>query len=185
MFVCDRGLAGSHRHKPPGSRRVRRAREVMVNDGVRDRESVGVLVLDPGTGADLPGNWPALAQYVQVLWLWLSAAEDPLVHARAMMERQADADRSIYVITRSPLLQTALLVAAHRPERVGAVLLVEEKGAKPGRDDLWDVLARHDVPVHSVTLAEPSCGRPHPLCRDEVMDMVHSDLIDLGVPAVD
>lgn len=154
-----------------------------MNVDARDRESVGVLVLDPGTGADLPGTWPALARYVQVLWLWLSTAEDPLVHARATMERQADAGRSVYVITRSPLLQTALLVAAHRPEWVDAVLLVAEKGARPGRDELWEVLARHDVPIHSVTLAEPAYGPQHPLCRDEVMDVVHSDLTDLGVHA--
>lgn len=156
-----------------------------MHDGAQGRESVGVLVLDPGTGADLPGTWPTLARYVQVLWLGLSAAEDPLVHARATMERQADAGRSVYVITRSPLLQTALLVAAHRPDRVGAVLLVADEGARPGRDELWDVLARHEVSVHSVILTEPSSGRLHPLCRHEVMDMVRSDLTHLGVPTVD
>jgi hypothetical protein len=156
----------------------------MVHDGTQSRKSVGVLVLDPGTGVDLPGTWPVLARCVQVLWLWLSAAEDPLVHARATMERQADAGLSVYVITRSPLLQTALLVAAHRPDQVGAVLLVTDKGARPDSDDLCDVLARHEVPVHSVALTEPSSGRPHPLCRHEVMDMVRNDLTDLGVPAV-
>lgn len=149
------------------------------------RQSVGVLVLDPGAGADLPGTWAALARCVQVLWLWLYAAEDPLVHARATMDRQVDAGHSVYVITRSPLLQTALLAAAHRPDRVGAVLLVAEKDTPPGRDGLRDVLARHEVPVRSVTLTEPSSGRPHPLCRHEVMDMVRTDLTDLGVPTVD
>jgi hypothetical protein len=156
-----------------------------VQDGAQGQESVGVLVLDPGTGADIPGTWSALARCVRVLWLWLSAAEDPLVHARATMERQADAGLCVYVITRSPLLQTALLVAAHRPDRVGAVLLVSDKGARPGRDELCDVLARHEVPVHSVTLTEPSSGRPHPLCRHEVMTMVRHDLLHLGVPAMD
>jgi hypothetical protein len=168
--------------------------EVIVSDGAqagdpnprpwgRRGNGVGVLVLDPGTGADLPGTWSTIARSVQVLWLWLSAAEDPLVHARATFERQADAGLFVYVITRSALAQTAMLVAAHRPEVVGAVLLVEEEGTRLGRDQLRDVLAAHHVPVHSIRLGAGPNRRLHPLCRREVMDTVRKDLVELGAPA--
>lgn len=149
---------------------------------------VAVLVLDPvdrGRVGGPPRIWNSLADNVRVLWLSLPGVEDPLVHARALLERQVDQGVRVYVVTSRHAERTALLLAAHRVDVVSGVF-VGTDGAGISEDvTLRHVLDEHDVPVWTVESNEYGTnGAPaekEPLDRAEVLEALVRELLDHDV----
>lgn len=150
---------------------------------------VAVLVLDPadrGRIGDPPEMWTALADNVRVLWLHLISVEDPLIHARALLERQVDRNIGVYVVTGREAEHTALLVAAHRVDAVAGVFVA---GDGSGSDDaaLRDVLAAHGVPVWPIEARGSNSGgavcEQQPLDSAEVLEALIRELLERDVRA--
>ncbi|KEI43801.1 hypothetical protein [Saccharopolyspora rectivirgula] len=74
-------------------------------------------------GAPSP-RWQELAGEVRVVWPGNRLWGDPLVDARITLEDQAERSSRVYLLADASNAQLALVLAAHRPGVVRAVLLV-------------------------------------------------------------